>query len=156
LQNENIPHIALTAAFPNELQGRLMRQSIFDELNSIGINFLIPVKTDDFFELKTLVVDKVSKSTPAFFRGILFTAGVDNNKGQVLQAYLNTVGLTPDKIIFIDDSREHLDKVAYLGPHVETYQMVPQVSGLENLDNKQVKEWEGLINIALDHSKSSP
>ena len=46
---------------------------------------------------------------PVFKSGIIFTSAV--SKGQALRAFLHYTGISPKKIIFVDDKRTHLESV---------------------------------------------
>ncbi|MBX9697334.1 MAG: DUF2608 domain-containing protein [Alphaproteobacteria bacterium] len=52
---------------------------------------------------------KDPKRFPVFKNGVLFTCNLP--KGDVLNAFLRYAGLSPKKIIFIDDKRKHLQSV---------------------------------------------
>lgn len=54
--------------------------------------------------------------------GVIFTSEY-NNKGEILKAYLDKQGVFPKKIVFVDDSRRHLETVT------EIYSDIP-VTGL--------------------------
>lgn len=79
-----------------------------EELEGFGYTFKdswITLKSETFENLKS----KDSKRFPVFKDGILFTCNLP--KGDVLKAFLQYAGLSPKKIIFIDDKRKHLESV---------------------------------------------
>ncbi|MGD9592248.1 MAG: DUF2608 domain-containing protein, partial [Candidatus Berkiella sp.] len=87
--------------------------------------------------------------------GIIFTSEY-NDKGEVLKAYLNKLNIHPQKIVFVDDSKRHLQAVTKFYPHIEViglhYPLVAQ--------NKR-KNWDGnsahddYCNVAKNHPELS-
>lgn len=109
LQKRGIKVIALT----NFLTGPFgnipsLEEWRIQDLESFGYTFKDSWKTlkpKIFGELKT----KDPKRFPVFKNGVLFTSSL--SKGEVLKAFLHYAGLSPKKIVFIDDKREYLESV---------------------------------------------
>lgn len=96
LRHKKIATIILTA--------RSLKQSkaTLKQLHSIGINF-----DDKLIYEKKLTLDKNNEI--GFTDGILFSRGT--SKGDVLFRFLDTIGLRPKKILFIDDYLKYIQSV---------------------------------------------
>ena len=79
----------------------------FANLNQIGLNL------SDSFEFQDMILNALPPAigfSPIFYKGTLFSAGYP--KGNVLSAFLEKIGWTPQQVIFFDDSREQCESVA--------------------------------------------
>ncbi len=99
IQQRNIPIIGLTATGTGGF-GKIA--SIPDwriaDLARFGISFATSFQQQPPFVLTQL---NERGTSPVFKSGILFTGGY--SKGDVLEVFLDTVGFTPDKVLFADD-----------------------------------------------------
>lgn len=97
LQNENYTIIGLTT------RGLEMSFTTVTQLESLGImlNTTSPFKDDLFFKNRNKGV--------YYHQGILFTMATP--KGDALYTLLTIIDLRPDKIVFINDKKEHLKDV---------------------------------------------
>ncbi len=106
LKSKNIPVIALTAT---SVQGYGKIPSIPDwrikDLSRFGICFE-SFASHPFIELSQLYG---RGPAPIFKSGILFSAGYP--KGDVLEAFLDSVSFLPDKVLFVDDLLHNLVSV---------------------------------------------
>lgn len=97
LQSLDIPCMALTA------RSQLVERT-FEQLSPIGIDFTLSAPSKEDINLSD------NPELPArYSRGILFNG--DNNKGEMLVNYFKTIGVTPDYVIYVDDSLSHVKKV---------------------------------------------
>lgn len=108
LQKRGIKVIALTACSTGK-QGAIpsLTQWRIDHLRSLGFDFskALPKKQKHVFtELATS-----AKPAPIYDEGILFSTGY--TKGDVLTAFLKQEGLTPSRIIFVDDRADNIESV---------------------------------------------
>lgn len=103
LQQENFPAIALTS------RGMRLGQRTIKQLNAIGIDF----SNNGFREEEILWAhdDRRKASEHVMFeKGILFTSG--QNKGLCLKIFMEETGKIPERVVYIDDDRKHIDHVA--------------------------------------------
>jgi hypothetical protein len=109
LQEKKIPIIALTALGAGTF-GVIanMAQYRIDQLRQFSIDFSLssPPKNLVFHQMIP-----VNGSYPTYQDGILFTNWFQNNKGDVLIAFLKEVNWQPKKIVFFDDSEANLHAV---------------------------------------------
>lgn len=107
LQTKNIPVIGLTATGTT---GYGHIASIPDwrinDLARFGISFATSFQQHPPFVLSQL---NSNGPSPVFKSGIVFTGGY--SKGNVLEAFLDTVGFMPDKVLFADDLLHNLISV---------------------------------------------
>lgn len=107
IQKQDIPIIALTATGVGGF-GKI--QSIPDwrvaDLKRLGISF-----ASSFSHQPSITLTQIqgNGSSPVFKNGILFTGGY--SKGDVLTAFLQTIGFCPDKAFFADDLLHNLQSV---------------------------------------------
>jgi hypothetical protein len=109
LQKKNVPCIALTAA----KKGQFNKQEVdfhhirFHQLSILDIDFSNNLFIDtDFTELSDTYGDY-----PGIRKGIIYSSGLNNKKGDVLSAFLkNKKNIR--KIIFFDDKLKHLQSVS--------------------------------------------
>jgi FMN phosphatase YigB (HAD superfamily) len=93
IQHRNIPIIALTAQEPG------LAHKTSKELSILGINF-----SDEFFTVHR-DIDHL-ESNCLYYKGIIFAS--NNNKGEILLAFLDKTNFKPQHIIFIDDKDKNL------------------------------------------------
>ena len=110
LQKKGVKVIAFTATITDEF-GDI--QSVEDlrirHLAQVGINL-----SKAFRKIPFLVLDKAfSEHPPLFKQGILFAnlgkKSGRKEKGPVLAAFLKRINFTPNRIIYVDDTRHHLE-----------------------------------------------
>ncbi len=79
-----------------------------EELATFGYIF-----KDSWNQLQPKIFEKLNskdpKRFPVFKSGVVFTCNLQ--KGKILKAFLHYANLSPQKIIFIDDKRKHLESV---------------------------------------------
>lgn len=85
--------------------------STIRQINSLGFSFTSTSPTLNVFS--------VPSTTPTLFtQGVLFT-GEFNKKGETFIGFLSLINKTPEKVVFIDDKRKHVEEVesalAHLG-----------------------------------------
>ena len=98
IQRRKIPIIALTARSPDELD------YTFEELESVMIDFSKQkVASNCYLHFET-------NSKAMFLNGVLF-ATLFNTKASVLLSFLEKYQMTPDRIIFVDDKRHHVEDI---------------------------------------------
>jgi hypothetical protein len=73
------------------------------QLKSVGIDFAGAAFSATPLDLKT--------DAPARFEDGVVYVGAYNNKGATLVAYLEQVGRTPKKIVFVDNKAKHVEAV---------------------------------------------
>jgi hypothetical protein len=102
--------IGLTAA----LTGRVSTEERFEKLrhkqcSSIGFEFSKVCDSDDF----TLDLGQFRGNKPCYYNGIIFgnCCPKGASKGEILSLFLSYVNTLPTKIIFTDDSIEHVESV---------------------------------------------
>jgi hypothetical protein len=107
MQERTIKIIALTASNTGRFWNiENMQQWRLDNLREIGLDF------SSSFNLQTIEITNLNKQYgfyPVFYKGILCAAG--NPKGIVLAAFLEKIGLRPDKILFFDDNIQQCQSV---------------------------------------------
>jgi hypothetical protein len=93
LINNNIAVMALST------RSIFIAERTLEQLDNININFLIPHVSPDPLVLRM--------EHPCFYnRGILF--GGNNDKGQAIIKFFDTVNYHPDTVIFVDDKMKYL------------------------------------------------
>lgn len=99
IKQRNIPIIGLTATSTGSF-GKIpsVPDWRIDDLARFGISFSTSFESQPPFALTQLNEKGIS---PIFKNGILFTGGY--SKGDVLEAFLDSVGFIPDKVLFADD-----------------------------------------------------
>lgn len=110
LQEKGVKCLALTACFTGSL-GPInnLEEWRFAQLKSLGIDF-----SSSFPIMGKLKFDALNGwrgRYPVFAHGILFTNQENNNKGDVLEAFLNQINWKPTRIIFIDDDIKNLESM---------------------------------------------
>ena len=117
LQHRGIKVIALTRGTNNTIPTKYVTGTHgiiesaqdwrYTKLLLVGINF------STSFPISEIVFNQLpivrGSSHPMFYKGILLTAG--NDKGIVLDTFLNFIKWRPSKIVFFDDKKKHLDAV---------------------------------------------
>lgn len=146
LQEKKIPVTALTAA----KKGRFNKEGIdfhnirYNQLNSLGIDFSKNLfKDDDFTNLKDTYGDY-----PGIRKGIIYSCGLDNEKGTVLCAFL-AKNKNVNKVVLFDDKLKHLNSVAKSlkdnFPKIQLlnfhYQGVKKLKLSENVSQKQFENY---------------
>lgn len=97
LQTRGIKTLGLTARTLD------VADETLKQLKSVGIQLSNqPVYSSD--------LDIVSDDLARYTRGVLFV-GDRNNKGKVLLEFLRRIGLTPARVIFVDDKMKHVKNV---------------------------------------------
>lgn len=116
LQEKGIKVLALTNCFTGKY-GAIdsMEDWRINELEHIGYHFdksWSDTKPHHFEGLSKQMgqgLSAKSSSVPLFKGGVVFTSSV--SKGEALKAFLAYAGLSPRKIIFIDDKKKHIESV---------------------------------------------
>jgi hypothetical protein len=144
LQRKGIKTLALTAAPAGEIKGELVENRRIAELRRVGIDF-----SRSFAGFPEMTLPGFS--APDFGRDPLFKQGVIlgnvNNKGDILVTFLKHIAYTPEKILFIDDRKEHLHTVEkallssfpeteFLGFHFQTEDSIYEQIDVENFKAK--------------------
>ncbi|MEY3197119.1 MAG: hypothetical protein RLZZ59_487 [Pseudomonadota bacterium] len=108
LQSKGIKALALTNCFTGRF-GKIesMEDWRYNELKKHGYHFEL-----SWQELQPKTFTELAKNSPmpVFKNGIVFTSAA--SKGEALKEFLQHAGITPHKIIFIDDKIKHLESVA--------------------------------------------
>ncbi len=108
LQNRGVKTIALTAAMGGEIEGVSIEDRRIAELNRVGIDF-----SRSFPDISEMIFSGFK--APMIGRGPFFKLGVilanENDKGDVLVAFLKNIEWKPDLILFVDDRIEHIHAV---------------------------------------------
>ncbi len=108
LQNRGVKTIALTAAMGGEIEGVSIEDRRIKELNRVGIDF-----SRSFPDISEMIFSGFN--APINGRGPFFKLGVilanENDKGEVLVAFLQKIEWKPDLILFVDDRIEHVHAV---------------------------------------------
>jgi len=104
---KGIPTIALTA----NLTGKLgiiqkMEQWRIDSLRQLGIDFSMTAPCQTPLVFDDLAPYRGNYST--YLNGVLFVNGTSVSKGEAFLSFLEKTGLSPNKVIFIDDREENL------------------------------------------------
>lgn len=117
LQNKGVKTIGLTAAMACRIESSYVEDRRIEELKRVGIDFSFCELQDTYTNFKTPILG----SYPLIKNGIIFTN--DNDKGEVLIEFLQTLMWQPTLIVFVDDRIEHLHSVekalATYYPHIE-------------------------------------
>jgi hypothetical protein len=146
LQNKKIPVVALTAAkkgkFNNEgIDFHIVR---YNQLNLLGIDFSKNLfKDDDFTNLNDTLGDY-----PGIRKGIIYSCGLDNEKGIVLTAFLEK-NKNVKKVVLFDDKLKHLYSVSKsLKEHFPDiqllnfhYQGIKKLKLSKNVSEKQFEKY---------------
>lgn len=93
--------IALTAQLATSYNGINTVENRLNELNGFGIDF-----SSSFPEIPTFDFDNGIRffgSLPRYSKGVIFSNGLRNAKGKILQEFLKIAAHKPKKIIFVDD-----------------------------------------------------
>ena len=148
IKARNIPIIALTAT---SVVGFGKIPSVPDwrvqDLARFGFTFDTHFQEHPFIELAQL---SGKGPSPIFKSGILFTGGYP--KGDVLQAFLDTVGFHPDKVLFVDDRLYNLISVTqkletdvqaflYLGAEKVPNSVHPEIAELQIRTLLEEERW---------------
>ncbi|GHS93385.1 hypothetical protein AGMMS49949_06580 [Alphaproteobacteria bacterium] len=103
--------LGLTAS----LSGRLFYHERFETFRlqqcaALGFQFPHICSSPDF----SLDLPPFRGNKPVYYHGIIFANGVRHatTKGDVLTFFLEKEGMTPEKIIFVDDIKENVDSVS--------------------------------------------
>jgi hypothetical protein len=108
-QDRGLKVIALTNAWTGAFGNiHSLEDWRIGELEGFGYTFKDSWGTLELKSFESLK-SKDAKRFPVFKSGVLFTCNLP--KGAVLNAFLQYAGLSPKKIIFIDDKRKHLESV---------------------------------------------
>lgn len=104
-QDKGVKTIALTAALAGKFQDFIIDDRRISELKRVGIDFSnsFPALQETVF---TNFQEPVIGSYPVFKQGVIFTN--ENDKGDVLVAFLKGLSWRPSLILFVDDRMEHL------------------------------------------------
>lgn len=108
LQSQGVKTIALTAAMGGTIEGFSIEDRRIAELKRVGIDFSssFPEITEmEFVDFKPPLLGR----RPLYKGGILLTN--ENDKGEVLVAFLKSIPWKPSLILFIDDRIEHIHAV---------------------------------------------
>lgn len=155
LQEEGFPTFAITS------RGIRLGDRTVSQINAIGCDFSAnPVKEEEVFWPRGLTA--TDQEHVLFEKGILFTAG--QNKGTGLTKMLGHLDVKPKRIVFIDDSRKHVEHVAeacdklgikFIGYHYR--RLESWVAGLDKeVEKERIKALEYVLSedftreIALD------
>ncbi|MCI5053176.1 MAG: DUF2608 domain-containing protein [Simkaniaceae bacterium] len=118
----------------------------YEQLKKLGIDFSKP------FELKSKVFEEVDHEVkPVFDRGILMSNGqrTGPNKGLVLKAFIEEVGLEPKRIVFIDDNKDNLIAMEQAFSDFELYclfDLYPYKRQVEEISTEEMElKWKQLI-----------
>jgi hypothetical protein len=107
LQSRNIKVIVLTHMRSGECYTiKNMEKWRFEQLRDMAIDLSQP-------NLPNFVIESLPAELgeqPVFYNGVLAT-GRKYSKGEVLSAFLTQANLVPNKIIFLDDHKEHVVSV---------------------------------------------
>lgn len=95
LQERGISSMALTARMSS------MADITCSSLQSVGIRFFDPAVFDQKIEFSP---------TASYEKGIFYT-GPEMRKGDSLVSFFEKTGYTPEKVVFIDDSKHHAEDV---------------------------------------------
>lgn len=116
LQAKGIKVLALTNCFTGKFGAiASMEDWRVNELQQLGYHFENSWKNTKSHVFKELIkqtghgLSAKSESASLFKDGVVFASGV--SKGDALTAFLAYAGLSPQKIIFIDDKKKHLESV---------------------------------------------
>jgi hypothetical protein len=96
-------------------------------------------------DLKIPASELGSKDDALFTRGVLFV-GETNNKGKVLAHFLDQLHYHPEKIVFVDDKRKHVDAVEAALAKVG----VPYIGFRYGALDKKVKAYNELMSEVTD------
>lgn len=103
LQKEDFPTFAITS------RGLRLGDRTVEQLKSADIDFSVnPIEKEEIFWPRGLT-ERVHEHV-LFEKGILFTAG--QNKGVGLTKLTEIIKKKPEEIVYIDDSRNHIENVA--------------------------------------------
>lgn len=108
LQMRGVKTVALTAAMGGEIEGISIEDRRITELNRVGIDFsrsFPDVSEIVFADFKASLIGR----SPFFKKGVIFTN--ENDKGDVLVAFLKNTKWKLDLILFVDDRIEHIHAV---------------------------------------------
>lgn len=116
LQRQGIKVLALTNCFTGKIGSiEAMEDWRINELERMGHHFDKSWSDTKSHQFEGLVkqtgsgLSAQSNSISLFKSGVIFASNV--SKGNVLKAFLAYAGLTPQKIIFIDDKKKHIESV---------------------------------------------
>lgn len=106
LQQNKIPVIAFTAA-PSKVRG-VEEPGVWrvDELKRYGFDFSPAFPNSNFVELPKKTTQQ---HFPLFKSGVLYSSF--HSKGDILIVFLQQIGLSPKKVIFVDDELKHVQSV---------------------------------------------
>lgn len=106
LQKNQIPIIAFTAA-PSKVRG-VEEPGVWrvDELQRYGFDFSPAFTNLNFLELPK---EMDQQHFPLFKSGVLYSSF--HPKGDILILFLQQIGFTPKKVIFVDDELKHVQSV---------------------------------------------
>ncbi len=149
LAKRSIHTIALTAAVSIPLDGVDMEQAVMNSLSGLDLIFNPPMVPNNVFS--KLKIDSMSASQPHWnTRGVAFTNGSENSKGDVLTAFVSSMEKKPAKILFFEDSSAHLETVSSagskLGIPTVVYQVVATPPGISKPTDRETQVVESLLD----------
>lgn len=109
LQDRQIPTIALTAAKQGtfDAEGRKFHTVREQQLDTLGIDFSRCLYPDRVFSSLQATYDDY----PTLKNGIIYSCGLHNTKGMVLETFMNEIA-NIERVVLFDDKRKHLESVA--------------------------------------------
>ncbi len=115
IQNRGIPVVALTACQMYPCGDQETPRFRFEQLQGLGINLSNPLHQEGMIEFDEL--ERVLGYFPGYYRGMIvsnpwfFGPAKINEKGAVLQSFINSLSVRPKRVIFCDDRLMNLASV---------------------------------------------
>lgn len=156
LTQRGIPTIALTANLTGKLGSiQNMEKWRVEDLKRLGIDFSPSAPCHSPILFDQLPAYRGSYSS--YLDGVLFVNGTVISKGDLLLSYLSQTGLTPNKVVFVDDREDNLksldlaiQKLSYPIEYVGFHYLGAMEYPSQVIDEGQFSSaWENLASQAI-------